>query len=65
MKLFQIRTNDFRGEDFQKKKLLKKFHLVAMATRVFDGLKFCEHVLKKKTTQGTFLSSLVQIGPAV
>ena len=35
-----------------------------MATRVFDGIKFCEQVLKR-TTQGTFLPSLVQIGPAV
>ena len=25
------------------KELLKKFNLVAMATRVFDGIKFCEH----------------------
>ena len=24
------------------KKILKKFHFVAMATRVFDGIKFCE-----------------------
>ena len=35
-----------------------------MATRVFDGIKFCEQFLKR-TTQGTFLPSLVQIGPAV
>ena len=35
-----------------------------MATRVFDGIKFCEHFLKK-TSQGTFLPSLVQIGPVV
>ena len=35
-----------------------------MATRVFDGIKFCEQVLKE-TTQGTFLPSLVQIGPVV
>ena len=35
-----------------------------MATRVFDGIKFCEQVLKR-TSQGTFLPSLVQIGPAV
>ena len=35
-----------------------------MATRVFDGIKFCEQFLKK-TSQGTFLPSLVQIGPAV
>ena len=35
-----------------------------MATRVFDGIKFCEQFLKK-TYQGTFLPSLVQIGPVV
>ena len=35
-----------------------------MATRVFDGIKFCKQILKR-TTQGTFLSSLVQIDPAV
>ena len=46
------------------KEFLKNFHLVAMATRVFDGIKFCEQFFKR-TTQGTFLPSLVQIGPAV
>ena len=35
-----------------------------MATRVFDGIKFCEQFLKR-TTQGTFLPSLVQIGREV
>ena len=35
-----------------------------MATRGFDEIKFCEHVLKR-TSQGTFPPSLVQIGPAV
>ena len=35
-----------------------------MATRVFDGIKFCEQPLKK-TSWETFLPSLVQIGPAV
>ena len=35
-----------------------------MATRVFDGIKFCEKILKR-TTKGTFLPSLVQIGPEV
>ena len=35
-----------------------------MATRVLDGIKFCEQILKR-TSQGTFLPSLVQIGPAV
>ena len=35
-----------------------------MANRVFDGIKFCEQFLKR-TSQGTFLPSLVQIGPAV
>ena len=46
------------------KEFLKKFHFVAMTTWVFDGIKFCEHFLQR-TTQGTFLPSLVQIGPAV
>ena len=35
-----------------------------MAIRVFDGIKFCEQFLKR-FSQGTFLPSLVQIGPAV
>ena len=35
-----------------------------MATRVFDGIKFCEQVLKK-ISQGTFLPILVQTDPAV
>ena len=35
-----------------------------MATKVFDGIKFCEQFLKR-SSQGTFLPSLVQIGPAV
>ena len=35
-----------------------------MATRDSDGIKFCGQILKK-TSQGTFLPSLVQIGPAV
>ena len=46
------------------KELLKKFNFVAMAIKVFDGIKFCEQFLKR-TSQGTFLPSLVQIGPAV
>ena len=46
------------------KELLKNFDFVAMATRVLDGIKFCEQLLKK-TSQGTFLPSLVQIDPAV
>ena len=46
------------------KNCLKKFHLVVMATRVLDGIKFCEH-FSKKTSQGTFLPSSVQIGPEV
>ena len=46
------------------KELLKKFNFVAMATRVFDGIKFCEQFLKS-TSQGTFLPSFVQIGPVV
>ena len=35
-----------------------------MAIRVFDGIKFCEQFLTR-TSQGTLLQSLVQIGPAV
>ena len=35
-----------------------------MATRVFDGIKFCEQSLKR-TSQGIFLPSLGKIGPAV
>ena len=35
-----------------------------MATRVFDGIEFCEQFLKR-TSLETFLTSLVQIGPAV
>ena len=35
-----------------------------MASSVFGGIKFCEHLLKK-TSQGRFLPSLVQIDPAV
>ena len=46
------------------KELLKKFNFITMATRVFDGIKFCEQFLKR-TSCGTFLPSLVQIGPAV
>ena len=38
--------------------------MTAMATRVVDGIKFCEQLLKR-TTPGTFLPSLVQIGLAV
>ena len=44
------------------KELLKKFHFVTMATKVFDGIKFCEKFFKR-TSQGTFLPSLVQVGP--
>ena len=35
-----------------------------MATRVSDGIKFCEHCLKR-TSEEIFLPSLVQIGPVV
>ena len=48
--------------------LLKKFNFVTMATRVFDGIKFCEQFLwiyLKRISQRKFLPSLVQIGPAV
>ena len=46
------------------KELLKKINFVAIATIFFDGIKFCEHLLKR-TSYGTFLLSLVQTGPAV
>ena len=45
------------------KELLKKFPFT-MESRVFNGIKFCEQFLKM-TCQGTFLPSLVQIGPVV
>ena len=55
-------------QPFQRKRflkeLLKKFNFVAMATRVFDGIEFCEQFFTR-TSQGTFLPSLVQIGPSV
>ena len=62
VKLFQNQTSCSRGEDF--KELLKKVHFITMATRVFDGIKFCGQFLKR-TSQGTFLPNLVQTGPAV
>ena len=46
------------------KDCLNKFHFVAMATKVFDGIKFCEQSLKR-TSQRKFLPSLVKIGPTV
>ena len=42
------------------KELLKKFNFVAMATRVFDGIEFCEQFLNR-TSQGTFLPSLSKL----
>ena len=45
-------------------RIAKKFNFVATATRVFDGIKFCEQFLKR-TSKRRFLPSLVQIGPAV
>ena len=35
-----------------------------MATKVFDGIKFCEQLFKM-TSQGTFLPSFVQTDPVV
>ena len=46
------------------KEFFRKFHLVAMPTRGFDGIKFCEQFLKR-TFHGKFLPCLVEIGPAV
>ena len=62
VKLFQNWTSGSEEKIF--KESLKKFHFVTMATTVLDGIKFCEQFLKR-TPQGTFLPSLVQIGPAV
>ena len=62
VKLFQIGPAVPEEKIF--KELLKKFNFVAMATRGFDGIKFCEQFFKR-TCQGTFLPSLVQIGPVV
>ena len=59
---FKIRPTVPEEEIF--KALLKKLDFVAMATRVFDWTKFCEHFLKS-TSYRTFLPSLVQIGPDV
>ena len=59
VKLFQNLTIGSREEIF--KELLKKFQFIAKASRVFDGIKFCEKVLKG-TSQETFLLSLVQFG---
>ena len=56
------RTVSSIGDDF--KEMLKKFHFIAMATMVFDGIKFYGQFLKR-TSQETFLPSLVRIGPAV
>ena len=61
VKLFENQTRDLE-KIF--KELLKKFNFVAMATRVFDGIKFCQQFLKR-TSQETYLPSLVQIGPVV
>ena len=53
---------------FQRRRFLnnnlKKFHFVTVATTVFDGINFCEQLLKT-TSEGTILPSLVQIGPVV
>ena len=46
------------------KELLKKFNFIAMATTVLDRIKVCVQFLKR-TSQRTFLLSLVQIGPVV
>ena len=79
VKLFQNLTSGFIEKDLLRislypsiivqgtlifKELLKKFHFVAMATRVFHVIKFCEQSLKR-TFEETFLLGLVQIGPAV
>ena len=58
---FKIRPPVPEEEIF--KVLLKKIIFFAQATRLFDGIKYCEQFLKR-TSQGTLLPSLVQIGPA-
>ena len=40
VKLFQNKTSDSEEKILQE--LLKKFNFVTMATRFFDGIKFCE-----------------------
>ena len=49
---------------FQRLRFLMNCLKKSMATRVNDRIKFCEHFLKR-TSQGTFLPSLVRIGPVV
>ena len=55
-------------QGFQRKRFLKNCLKNSISlpwqTTVFDGIKFCEQFLKR-TSQGTFLPSLVQISPAV
>ena len=41
------------------KELLKKFNLVTMATKVFDGIKFCKHFLKRTSKRNI----LAKFGP--
>ena len=43
--LFQNQTRGSREKDF--KELLKKFHFIAMATTVLDGIIFCGQFLQK------------------
>ena len=59
-----LKTGQAVQEEKIFKELLKKFHFIAMATRVFDRIKFCEQLLKR-SSQGKFLPSFVQIGQAV
>ena len=61
---FKIRPTDQEEKIF--KELLKKnpFQCQQPWQRVLHGIIFCAQFLKR-TYQGTFLRSLVQIGPAV
>ena len=61
VKLFQNRTSGSR-EDFSR--IAYKNSILLPWQPVFDGIKFCEQ-FKKRTSQGTFLPSLVRFGLAV
>ena len=56
------RPYGFWQEDFQRFK--KKLSFVAMATRVFEGIKFFQKILKR-TMAGTFLWNFIKIQQAV
>ena len=53
----------FWQEDFQRFKLFLIF--VIMATRVFEGIKFFQQEILKRTMAGTFLWNIIKIGQVV